>query len=58
MHIPTLRANTQAHLEAYVGLDASMAAALVDAVRDAAQAEVLGMVSGGEPYPSSMGNLL
>lgn len=57
MDIDSLRAETQLHLENYVGLSAEKAGSLVDAVCSAAQAELLGMISSGEPYPSSMSDL-
>jgi hypothetical protein len=57
MDVAAMRDSTQAYLKTYIGLDDAAAARLVQAVCDAAQAELLGMVSGGGPYPSSMADL-
>lgn len=42
---------------AYAGLNKETAESLVSAVCDAAQFELLEMISGGEPYPTSMSEL-
>jgi hypothetical protein len=57
MNINALQDGARTHLVKYVGLDAAAAQKLVTALCDAAQAELLDMVSGGEPYPSSMSEL-
>lgn len=57
MDIAALRAKTKQHLEDRVGLDPRNAASLVDALCEAAQADLLNAVSSGEPYPSNMADL-
>jgi hypothetical protein len=57
MNVQAIKSETQGHLESYANLDSQAAERLVEALCDAAQAELLGMVSGGEPYPSSMSDL-
>jgi len=52
-----LKSTTVQHLQSYAGLDAETAETLVDALCNAAQAELLTMVSGNEPYPTSMSDL-
>ena len=57
MEIAALKAKTQQHVQDHVGLEASRAAGLVDALCEAAQADLLNAVSSGEPYPSNMTDL-
>lgn len=53
----SLKRSTAAHLAAYARLSEQDAKTLVDALCDAAQAEMLTMISGAEPYPTSMSDL-
>jgi hypothetical protein len=57
MDLSELKAGTAQHLVTYAGLEAQDAGKLVDALCQAAQGELLTMVSGSEPYPSSMTDL-
>jgi hypothetical protein len=57
MNIDSLRSTTVEHLTAYAGLPEVDAKKLVSALCDAAQAELLTMISGSEPYPTSMSDL-
>lgn len=57
MNTAPLRIYTEQHLQQYAKLSGSASKQLVAALCEAAQAELLSMVSGGEPYPSSMSDL-
>jgi hypothetical protein len=57
MDVDALRRATEKHLQDYAKLPEDSARRLVAAVAEAAQAELLGMISGGEPYPTSMSDL-
>lgn len=57
MDLGPLEIETIEHLKSYAGLSQAQAKTLVEALCDAAQAEVLTMVSGSEPYPTSMSDL-
>jgi hypothetical protein len=57
MDVDTMKTGAVAHLETYVGLRKSAAAELIDAVCKAAQVDMLGLIAGGEPYPTSMSEL-
>jgi hypothetical protein len=57
MDIEGLKQRTIAHLKTYAGLDDQAAKDLTEAVCEAAQVELLEMVAGGEPYPTSMTEL-
>jgi hypothetical protein len=57
MELSALKHRTLQYLQDHTDLDPTAAEALVGAVCDAAQADLLNAISGGEPYPSSMSDL-
>ena len=57
MDVEATKAEAVDHLMTYAGISEDAAKSLVDALCDAAQFEWLGMISGGEPYPTSMSEL-